>query len=122
MHDPVGVKLLTRLRLQLSHLNEYKFCYNFKDCVSPICDCGAKTETTSHFFLPCQFFANERQKPRDDVYRIDASINHLNEESLIDVLLHGSDKFNDSNSKEILLYTVCYIQASKRFKRPLTDQ
>ena len=54
-----------------------------------MCDCGAETETTSHFFLRCQFFANERQKLRDDVYQLDASIKHLNGESLIDVPLYG---------------------------------
>ena len=30
IHDPVGVKLLTRLRLQFSHLNKHKFRHNFK--------------------------------------------------------------------------------------------
>ena len=84
-----------------------------------MCDCGAGTETTSHFFLRCQSFANERQKLRDDVYRLDASMKHLNEESLIDVLLYGSHRFNDSKNKQILLHTICYIQSTKRFKRPL---
>ena len=74
------VKLLTRLLLQFSHLNEHKFCHNFKDSVGPMCTCGTETETTSHFFWRCQFFANERQKFRDDVYQIDASIKNLNEE------------------------------------------
>ena len=32
--DPVGVKLLPRLRLRFSHLNEHKFCHNFKDVLS----------------------------------------------------------------------------------------
>ena len=122
IHAPVGVKLLTRLWLQFSHLNEPKFRHSSKDCVSPMCDCGAETETTSHFFLRCQFFANERQKLRDDVYQLDASIKHLNEESLIDVLLYGSDSFDDSKNKQILLHTICYIQATKRFERPLIDQ
>ena len=122
IHDPVGVKLLTRLRLQFSHLNEHKFRHNFKDSVSPMCDCGAEIETTSHFFLRCQFFANERQKLLDHAYRIDASIKNLNEESLIDVLLYGSDRFNDSKNKQILLHTIYYIQATKRFGRPLIDQ
>ena len=37
-------------------------------------------------FLPLpSFFAIERQKLHDDVYRIDASIKNLNEEYLIDV-------------------------------------
>ena len=109
INDPVGVKLLTRLRLQFSHLNEHIFRHNFKNCVSPMCDCGAEAESTSQFFLRCQFFANERQKLRDDVYQLDASVKHLNEESLIDVLLYGSDRFNDSRNKQILLRTICYI-------------
>ena len=68
-----------------------------------MCDCGAETETTSHFFLCCQFFANERQELRDDVYWLDASIKH-------------------SKNKQILLHTICYIQDTKRFERLLIDQ
>ena len=87
-----------------------------------MCDCGAETEITIHFFLHCHFFVNERQKLHDDVYRIDTSIKNLNEESLIDVLLYGSDRFNDSKNKQIFLHTICYIQTTKRFERPLIDQ
>ena len=122
IHDPVGVKLLTRLWLQFSHLNKHMFRHNFKDCVSPMCHCGAETETTSHFFLRYQFFANGRQKLRDDVCRLDASIKHLNEESLIDVLLYGSDRFKGKKNKQILLHTICYIQATRRYERPVIDQ
>ena len=90
--------------------------------MSPLCGCGAETETSSHFLLRCQFCSNKRQKFRDDVYRLDASIKHLNEESLIDVLLYGSDRFNDSKNKQILLHTICYIQATKTFERSFIDQ
>ena len=31
IHNPVGVKLLTRFRLHLSHLNEHKFRHGFED-------------------------------------------------------------------------------------------
>ena len=85
IHEPIDVKLLTRLRLKLSHRNEHKFRHNFEECVSPMCDCSAETETTSHFFLRYQSFANERQKLHDNVYWIDASVKNLIEESLIDV-------------------------------------
>ena len=74
-----------------------------------LCHCGADTEWTSHFFLHCQFVVNDGQKLHDDVYWLDASIKHLNEESLIDVLLYGSDRFSDSKNKQILLHTICYI-------------
>ena len=36
IHEPVGVKLLTRLRLKFSQLNKNKFRHNFKDCGSPM--------------------------------------------------------------------------------------
>ena len=35
--NPQGLKFLTRLRLGLSHLNEHRFRYNFKDCINPLC-------------------------------------------------------------------------------------
>ena len=34
------IKLLTRLRLGWSHLNEHKFNHNFDDCVNPFCTCS----------------------------------------------------------------------------------
>ena len=36
IHDPVDVKLMSRLRLKFSHLNEHKFRHNFKDALSPM--------------------------------------------------------------------------------------
>ena len=39
IHNPVGVKLLTLLRLQLSHLNEHTFRYGLEDTIRPICSC-----------------------------------------------------------------------------------
>ena len=36
--------------VKISHLSEQKFRYNFKDILSPMCDCGSETETTDHFF------------------------------------------------------------------------
>ena len=48
IHDPVGIKYLTRLRLGLSHLNEHKFRHNFQDCLNPLCSCSLEVETTNH--------------------------------------------------------------------------
>ena len=36
IHNPVGVILLTRLRLQLSHLNKHEFRHGFEDTISPM--------------------------------------------------------------------------------------
>ena len=40
---------------------------------------------------------------------------------MIDILLHGCEKFNEHDNKEILLHTIDYIKSSKRFERPLID-
>ena len=45
----------------------------------------------------------------------------LNEESMIDILLYGCDKFNEHDNKEILFHTIDYIKSTKRFERPLID-
>ena len=66
-----------------------------------MCDCSAEIETTSHFFLRCQFFANERQNLHERLYLIHPSIKKLYEEL----------------NKEILLCTIYYIKSSKRFER-----
>ena len=47
VHDVYGVKLLSRLRLNFSHLNDHKDCHGF----SSMCDCCSATETTLQFLL-----------------------------------------------------------------------
>ena len=41
IYDPLGIKLLTRLRLGFSHLSnlEHKFRHNFGDSLNPLCSC-----------------------------------------------------------------------------------
>ena len=55
VYDPLGVKLLTRLRLHFSHLNEHKFRHGFIHAINPMCVCGTEFETIEHFFLSCHF-------------------------------------------------------------------
>ena len=46
-----GLKLLTRMRLGLSHLADHKFRYSFQDWLNRICSCGQEIETTRHSFI-----------------------------------------------------------------------
>ena len=59
-HNPKVVKLLTRLRLGLSHLNKPKLKHSFQDSLNSICTCGNDIETSAHFRLPCSNFSNKR--------------------------------------------------------------
>ena len=42
-HNPKGIKVLSGLRLGLSHLREYKFKRSFQDSLNPFCSCGVLT-------------------------------------------------------------------------------
>ena len=53
IHNPLGVKYLTRLRIGFSHLKEHKFKYNFQDSIGSMCSCISGIETTINFFLHC---------------------------------------------------------------------
>ena len=52
IHNPLRIKLLTRLRLGLSHLHEHKFRHFFQDTLNPLCKCSKDIESTMHFFSP----------------------------------------------------------------------
>ena len=61
IHNPLGIKLLTRLRLGHSLLHEHKFRHCFQDTLNPLCECAKDIESTMHFFLHCTNFLVPRQ-------------------------------------------------------------
>ena len=81
IHNPFGIRLLTRLRLGLSHLNKHKVRHNFADCVNPLCSCSIESETTLHFFLFFHNFLSIRRKLFDKIKLLDETLLQLNDES-----------------------------------------
>ena len=51
IYNPYGIKLLTRLRLGLSHPSKHKFKNGFNDLINPNCICGGDIEPIHHFSL-----------------------------------------------------------------------
>ena len=49
IYKPIDLKLLNRLRIGLSHLNEHRFNHNFENCINPLSTCIMEPETTAHF-------------------------------------------------------------------------
>ena len=52
-NNNIGLKLLTRLRLGLSYLNECKGRHNFQYCINPLSMYSLGIESLSHFFVHC---------------------------------------------------------------------
>ena len=103
VHNPVGLKLLTRLRLGLSHLNQHKFNHNFQDCLNPLCSCSLEVESVSHFFLHCRhYYSTIRSTLLNELQSI--HINFLNQEDdiVVEILLYQSTKFNSNQKFQII--------------------
>ena len=103
IYNPYCIKLLTRLRLGLSHLNEHKFKHGFNDTINPICIYGGRIESINHFFLYSPECFEERQALFDNIQSIDKMLLlSQNESSLTHLLLYGDPKRNSSVDAFIL--------------------
>ena len=119
IYDPFRIKLLNRLRVGFSHLNEHKFRHNFADTLNPLCSCSLETETTAHFFLRCRNYTDVRLTLMKELYRIDNSITSRQPNELLRIILYGDCKFKDNVNKQILIATIQFIKNSNRFNQSL---
>ena len=119
IHNPIGLQLLTRLRLGFSHLNKHKFRDNFRDFLNPLCECKLEPETTSHFLLRCHLFQVESTTLLNDIKEIDERIISNNTSILDQILLYRNDNYNHDINKKILLSAIKFCIDSKRFDMPL---
>ena len=119
IHDTKGLKLLTRLSLNFSHLNEHKFRHGFRDTVDPICKYGLETETTLHFLLRCRLYSTIRTELLDDIYTVTSSLSNYPDEKLLNILLYGSEYFIVKTNQSILKSTIKFWKSSERFDDPL---
>ena len=87
VHDVYGVKLLSRLRLNFSHLNEHKVRHGFKDGTNCMCDCDSATETTLHFLLQCQEYQTIRLEPLNGIYNLDPKIKELSNDKRLTFII-----------------------------------
>ena len=118
-HNPKGIKLLTRLRLGLSHLREHKFKHGFLDSLHPICSCAQNTETSTHFLLHFSNYSNERLTFLNIIRNIDSNILSKNDFRVTETILYGDSSYDDTNNTLITNATMEFLFASKRFDVPL---
>ena len=114
--DIAGARLLTRLRVDFSDLRLHKFdhIFNFH---SSTCTSGRGLKPVEHFFLHCQFYADQRRVLIDSVSDIIGNeVQVYPEQHLCCIFLYGSESFNSIANKMILESTIRYIKGTKRFK------
>ena len=117
--DPIGLKLLTRLRLGFSHLNEHKFRHDFQECLNPLCLCNFEIENTTHYLLHCQYFSEHRINLINSVNSVFDNFESFSDNNKRDILLYGDRRFDTNKNKIILESTITYIKNTDRFSGSL---
>ena len=100
--NPKGIKLITRLRLGQCHLREHKFKHSFQDTLNLLCNCGQDTESTTHFFLRCPFFINERRTLLSTIRNLDSILLDFTNYDLTKTLLFGNTTQTSRNNFKII--------------------
>ena len=85
-NERYGFKLLTRLQLRLSHLNDHKFNHNFRECINPLCSCSISVKNNVHFFLHCHHFSLQKQTLMNNIKSIDKDIINATDSDLVNIL------------------------------------
>ena len=99
----MGLKLLTRLRLGLSHLNEHRFNHNFQSCINPLYSCILAIESTTHILLHCHHFSNICSTLLNSINKVLGSITTFSD--LMDCALVKILLFRDQNYTQAVRQT-----------------
>ena len=119
IYDPLGIKLLIRLRLGFSHLSEQKFRHTFADSLNPLYSCSLESESTLQFFLRCQNYTTLRRALMIDLKNISDTSMSLNENYLPHVTLYRNKNFDSNMNTSMLTATIKFNKVSERFDQHL---
>ena len=112
-----GMKLLTQIRVDFSDLRDHRFDHKF-NCTSPLCSCGMEDETSTHFLLCCPRYQALRCTYLGKISQIiNSDITILPKDHLTNLLLYGSNAYNNISNDLILNETIFFILKTKRFKK-----
>ena len=111
IHNLVGLKLLSRLRVGLNHLNEHKFKYNFSNCINPLCSCRFEVQSTTHIFLHCLCFSSIRNILFNELVSISKKFINLPDSSKVELIY-----LSFTQNSSIINGSINYIMKSERFK------
>ena len=110
-NHPKGIKFITRLRLALSHLREYKFKYSFQDSLNPFCICGFDMKSSANYLLYCPMYMTERHTLLSTTENIDNNLLDLCEPVLIKTVLFGSNSFDTNANTNVHNAAIEYVLA-----------
>ena len=118
IHNPMGIKYLTRLRLGFSHLKEHKFKPNSQDSVDPSAAVVLKQSQRNTFFsIALTLIYKEKYFLTN--FELNTDVLTGNDDYIVKTLLLGKQDFDNATNKLLLEATIDFIIATERFDCPL---
>ena len=93
-----GIRLITRLRLGMSHLREHKFKHNFQDCFKS----NLQFWFRYRIYITFSSFNDERYTLLSTLNKIDCKLLELTKSSLSQTLLYGNTLFDKQKTHSFL--------------------
>ena len=120
VHNPKGLKYLTRLQVGLSHLRAHKFEHNFRDTIHPFCSCrSVDIESVEHYLLHCPNHAACRSVLFENLRKSISLVTLISSKYTCNLLIYGDPTYDTHTNKMIILATIQFLISSKRFDQPL---
>ena len=113
--NPKGVKLITKLPLGLTHLQDLKFKHNSQGYLNPICSCGTEAETNADYLFHCPNYLHEWKALLNNIKSVFSNILEQSDSFIYNVLLFSGTSVNDSSNTIIVNARINYIASKKRF-------
>ena len=113
------MKLLNRLRLYFSHLNQYKCRYNFRATIDPMFSFDLEPETILHYLLRCNLYSELRAELLNDICTLNPTLKNFSHENLLNIFLYELEDFSFSINKKIIKSKIKFLKTSECFIVPL---
>ena len=108
--DLEGLKLLTRLCLGFSHVNEHRFGHSFQECLNLLYKCSLETQNTSNYLLHCHHDTPFRTDLMNSVKTFFVEFESLAGCKKVETPLPPCD---DNKNNSILSASINYIKKTK---------
>ena len=97
IYDPLGIKLLHKLRQGFSHLWENTFRHSLADTVNPLSSCYLETESIEYYIMRCHNYTTFRTILINKLNSINSKFNTLELDELIRTIHYANENFDNGH-------------------------
>ena len=118
-YDPIGLAIVTQLRVGLSKLNSHKLRHSFRETINPLCPSNDGIEDTEHYLLLCCSYVGLRYDHLASIaaiFQLYSLSSPSSNQELVQVTLYSNERLPIYLNKKLFEATLKFIHATERSK------